>query len=78
MIALGHGEQVEMVRGTCEGRIGWQEEDGEQGFGYDSIFIPQGYDLSWSRIPMEEKNRISHRGQAARLIVPVLQKLASG
>lgn len=78
VIALAWDGQIEMVRGTCEGRIAWAEEEGGEGFGYDSIFIPQGYAISWSHVPLDEKNRISHRGQAARQIVPILQRLLNG
>jgi XTP/dITP diphosphohydrolase len=77
VIAVAQGDRLELVRGVCEGRIAWTEDDGPEGFGYDALFIPQGYDLPWSRIPLAEKNQISHRGQAARLIVPILQALAN-
>lgn len=77
VIALGvpGGDDLHMVSGTCEGRIAQQETDGGEGFGYDAIFIPNGYTVTWSHVPLDEKNRISHRGQAARKIVPVLQNL---
>lgn len=69
------GELV-TVQGTCEGHIARAEAEGEYGFGYDALFIPQGYDRPWSQLPPEDKNRISHRGQAARQIVPWLRRLA--
>ncbi len=62
--------------GVCEGRIAQVEEEGGHGFGYDAVFIPKGYDRPWSQMPMEEKNRISHRGEAARLLIPVLERQA--
>jgi len=62
--------------GVCEGRIAQQEDVGGHGFGYDAVFIPKGYDMPWSRMPMEEKNRISHRGEAARQLIPILERLA--
>ena len=65
-----------VVEGVCEGRIADEEAEGEHGFGYDALFIPQGYDIPWSRVPLDEKNRISHRGQAARQIIPHLLRLA--
>jgi XTP/dITP diphosphohydrolase len=63
------------VKGICPGHIAQEEREGGSGFGYDALFIPQGYDLPWSLVPMDEKNRISHRGQAAKLIVPILEKI---
>lgn len=56
-----------VVRATMEGRIGY-EEAGENGFGYDPIFFLPEYGCSSAEISMEEKNKISHRGKALRLI----------
>ncbi len=52
-------------RGTMEGKIG-HEIAGENGFGYDPIFIPDGYTVSSAVISPDEKNLISHRGKALR------------
>ncbi len=49
--------------GICEGRIGHKEK-GKGGFGYDPLFIPQGYHKTMAQISPGEKNRISHRGRA--------------
>jgi XTP/dITP diphosphohydrolase len=62
------------VKGVCEGRIAQVDDEGGHGFGYDAVFIPQGYDTPWSRMALEDKNRLSHRGQAARQIIPVLER----
>ncbi len=78
VIALGVGDEVTQVRGVCEGRIAPVDDEGGEGFGYDAIFIPQGYTVSWSHVPMAEKNRISHRGQAAQAILPTLRGLVKG
>lgn len=65
------------VRGTVEGRIAHApDEQGQFGFGFDPVFIPDGYTVALSSIPLEEKNRLSHRGRAAQQILPVLWKLA--
>lgn len=56
-----------VVRGTIEGYIGW-EPMGENGFGYDPIFYLWDKDVSTASISPEEKNAISHRGQALRMI----------
>lgn len=65
------------VRGLCEGQIALEEEDGGSGFGYDAIFIPNGYEVTFSGLPLDEKNRISHRGLAAALMIPVLRRMAN-
>jgi XTP/dITP diphosphohydrolase len=78
VIALANpaDQSVELARGICEGRIAQAEDtEGREGFGYDALFIPQGYDMPWSRVPMDEKNRISHRGQAARRVAAILERL---
>lgn len=79
VIAVAHpltGE-IASVRGVCEGQIALEEEQGSSGFGYDAIFIPKGYDMTFSSIPLDEKNHISHRGLAAALIIPVLRRMAN-
>ena len=58
---------VKTVRGTMEGRIGY-EEKGETGFGYDPIFYLPEYGCTSAQLSMEEKNKISHRGKALRAI----------
>lgn len=54
-----------VVRGTMEGRIG-HRISGENGFGYDPFFYPDGYDITSADMSPEEKNSISHRGKALR------------
>ncbi len=71
-------ETVQTVEGTCEGRIALAEDEGGSGFGYDAIFIPNGYTVSWSRVSIAEKNRISHRGQAVQKMIPIIQRLLAG
>ena len=62
-----------MVRGTVEGRIGY-EEKGENGFGYDPIFVLPDRGLTTAQLSPEEKNRISHRGNALRKMKELLEK----
>lgn len=74
MIAVAdpHTGTVEIAEGTVEGRIAHQPGQGTTGFGYDPIFIPEGYSVPMSDVSPETKNAIDHRGQAARAILPYL------
>jgi XTP/dITP diphosphohydrolase len=56
-------EEPLTIRGTCEGQI-ITEERGEHGFGYDPLFIPDGYPETFAELPAEIKNKISHRANA--------------
>ncbi len=62
--AMPDGGEIS-CEGVLEGSIGLQYE-GENGFGYDPIFIPKGMGRSMACLTDEEKNAISHRGQAFR------------
>ncbi len=63
----------EVVRGTIEGMIGY-EIKGDNGFGYDPIFYLPELNKTTAQLTMEEKNKISHRGKALRLIKEILLK----
>ena len=58
------GEKV--FHGLCEGQI-ILEPAGTNGFGYDPVFIPDGYDITFAQMDAKLKNEISHRGKAMRL-----------
>jgi XTP/dITP diphosphohydrolase len=80
MIAVANPQTLECitVHGVCRGRIA-EAERGGSGFGYDSVFIPDGYDQTFAEIADRDermKDEISHRGDAARKIIPTLRDLA--
>lgn len=60
------------VRGECHGYIGF-ERDGNEGFGYDPLFLING--KSFGKYTAEEKDKISHRGNALRLLTQELNKI---
>jgi len=61
-----------IVTGTCSGKILFKEQ-GTEGFGFDPIFSHDG-ERSFAEIPIEEKNKISHRGNALELLILELKK----
>lgn len=58
-------ENVRTFNGYCEGSIG-AEPKGTNGFGYDPVFYPEGYDRTFAEMSAEEKDSLSHRGKAIR------------
>ena len=69
--SLPKGKELMQVEGVVRGRIA-EEEYGEGGFGYDPVFIPEGYDKTFGELPAELKNHISHRARAIQELVKVL------
>ncbi|GAB2677966.1 non-canonical purine NTP pyrophosphatase [Nocardia goodfellowii] len=68
------GEEL-VVRGEWPGIIG-REPKGENGFGYDPLFFPDGGELSAAQLSPAEKDAASHRGRALRQLLPALSALA--
>ena len=68
--------EVTCVVGSVAGMIQYEPEGGE-GFGYDPIFYLPSYRRTMAQLPLEEKNRISHRSDAARRAVAALNKLSA-
>ncbi len=62
-----------LFEGIVEGSI-LEERVGDRGFGYDSIFQPEGFEQSFAQMTMEQKNTISHRARATAQLVEFLNK----
>jgi XTP/dITP diphosphohydrolase len=71
-LVLPSGEEY-VVHGQVNGVLLTQRR-GEGGFGYDPIFLPDGFDITTAEMTSEQKDAISHRGQAMRALVPVIQE----
>ncbi len=71
VIALVTSRGERMFEGTVRGRI-LDAPRGEQGFGYDPVFLPEGHQKSFAEMPLSEKNKISHRARALHRLVDFL------
>ncbi len=72
---LGMGEPQTFI-GTISGII-LEERQGTGGFGYDPVFLPEGFSRSLAEMTLAEKNQISHRGQAVRQLVAYLKSVGA-
>ena len=73
VICLIQDGKEQYFEGRCDGCI-LTERYGRGGFGYDPIFMPNGYGESFAELSMEEKNKISHRGKATAKLIKYLLK----
>lgn len=73
VIALSLATSEVSFTGICEGSI-IREPKGDKGFGYDPIFQPHGYTITFAEMNSEEKGRISHRGKAIEKLVTYLSQ----
>ncbi|MFH1096383.1 MAG: XTP/dITP diphosphatase [Candidatus Desantisbacteria bacterium] len=64
---------IKIVKGQCQGSIDFVQR-GEQGFGYDPVFIPTGYTATFAELGIEEKNKFSHRAKALEKARDVLKR----
>ena len=72
-ICLIEGGEERLFEGIVEGHI-IDHESGTEGFGYDPLFVPEGYDCTFAEMSGDEKNAISHRGRAVRKLVAYLHE----
>ena len=72
VITLINHEQDIQVEGVVKGKIA-TEESGDKGFGYDSLFIPEGYNCTFAILSAEEKNAISHRARALHALRAIIK-----
>lgn len=68
VIALVNGEREQLFEGVCKGRIA-KARAGDQGFGYDPVFVPEGYVQTFAELGEAVKNEISHRSKAMRAFI---------
>lgn len=73
IVALVSEYEVQLFEGICSGHI-IKTPKGVKGFGYDPVFVPEGYDKTFAELAPDEKNKISHRGKAIQKFIRFLQK----
>lgn len=72
VICLIWDKEAHYFEGKCHGYIS-HKRAGDGGFGYDPIFIPEGYDKTFGELPSEVKNKLSHRGKAITKMVDFIE-----
>lgn len=75
MVLARNGEEVANFSGVVEGRI-IESPQGSRGFGYDPLFIPEGYSETFAELGEEVKNSLSHRARALAQVVDFLRGLS--
>ena len=77
VIALTEGSEIKMFEGTVEGEI-TRTPSGADGFGYDPVFRPEGYDRTFAEMTADEKNAISHRSRAVTSLIDYMKSKETG
>lgn len=67
-------QNTETFEGVCEGQI-IEEPRGKEGFGYDPVFVPDGYEQTFAELPAQIKNNISHRARALEKVRKYLEQI---
>ncbi|WP_329905184.1 non-canonical purine NTP diphosphatase [Porphyromonas pogonae] len=73
VIALIDEDGKHLFRGDVQGSIA-EKKSGSDGFGYDPVFIPEGYNITFAEMDEDEKNSMSHRGKAVAKLIDYLHK----
>lgn len=74
LVIIDEEGNTHIAEGICPGKIAL-EERGQEGFGYDFIFIPEGYDKTFSELDPDIKNTISHRARALEKLTSILGEI---
>lgn len=72
VLCLYQKDKVYFFDGICEGTI-LEAPQGKNGFGYDPLFVPQGFTQTFAELPIDVKNKLSHRGKAIQLLKEFLE-----
>ncbi len=73
VVALYLNGNMHTFEGICKGKI-IEQKKGDHGFGYDPIFVPEGYGKTFAELDKTTKNEISHRGKAVRKLIAFLKE----
>ena len=73
VISLNINGKQEFFEGICDGKIE-SSTKGSEGFGYDPVFTPKGFDCTFAEMDLSTKGRISHRGRAVQKLVEFLKR----
>lgn len=73
VVALYLNGNMHTFEGICKGKI-IEQKRGDHGFGYDPIFVPEGYEQTFAELDKTTKNEISHRGKAVRKLIAFLKE----
>lgn len=68
-----NGERI-LFDGIVNGNI-TKQKSGDKGFGYDPVFLPEGYDKTFAELPLDVKNTIGHRGKAVKQLIDYLSQM---
>lgn len=77
MVIADAGKKLSSFEGFIDGHIA-KKQSGEGGFGYDPLFVPEGFDETFGELPAETKNGLSHRARALEKAIPFLKQEFSG